>query len=94
MQPGMITPHPDAPDAYIVMRAPPGMENCVDLAYRFVHCDDGAVGMVAEFIPDAEDIAKMQAGQPVRFLYRPCFNQNGQPIVPPIALWVRDEGEI
>lgn len=94
MNPGTILPHPDAPDAYVIMRAPPAMANCVDLAYRFVTTEDNGIAMMAEFIPDAREIELLQAGHPLRFMFRPIIDQNGHPLVPPISLWAREEGEV
>ncbi|ARK07498.1 hypothetical protein LAV_00123 [Sphingobium phage Lacusarx] len=90
---GHITPHPDAPDSFITMKAPPGMENCVDLDYRIVD-SDGRLALMAEFLPTKEEIELMAAGQPVRFLMMLLQRPDGSPLVPPIAMWAREIGEV
>jgi len=93
MTPGSIQPHPDAPEAFITMKAPPGMDNCVDLDYRIVNVE-GRTAIMAEFVPSAEEIELIRTGQPVRFLMSLITSEDGRPIVPPIALWAKEGGEI
>lgn len=93
MIPGNITPHPDAPDAYITMKAPPGMDNCVDLNYRIVNAA-GRTSIMAEFELTEAERKDLTAGQPVRFMMCLLQDQEGRPIVPPISIWVREDGEV
>jgi hypothetical protein len=95
--PGTITPDPQFPDAIITMKAPPGMENCVDLTYRVVQHPSipGKLAIVAEFIPTETDLTLLTAGQPLRFMMTLLqAADTGAPIVPPIALWARGYGEV
>ena len=93
MNPGNIQPHPDAPNDYIVFKAPPSMENCVDLGYRLVSVK-GRYALMTEFVPDEEDLRLMNAGQPVRFMMHLITDKEGKPVVPPIAIWGKGEDEI
>ena len=93
MIPGNITPHPDAPDSFITMRAPDGMANCVDLNYRIVQVD-GRLALMSEFMPTDDEIARMAAGQPVRFLMHLVQRGDGPPVVPPVAMWAKEKGEV
>jgi hypothetical protein len=94
--PGTITPDPQFPDAIITMKAPPGMENCVDLTYRVVQHPSipGKLAIVAEFIPSEIDLALLNAGQPLRYMMTALIGEDNNLIVPPIALWARGDGEV
>ena len=98
MNPAVIQPHPDYPEAYILMKAPPEMENCVDLAYRVVQHPSlpGKLALVAEFDPTNEEReALANTNLPLRFMMTLLIDdETGGPIVPPIALWVRGHDEV
>lgn len=108
MIPSDIGPHPDAPDHYIRMGKPANWdeEDCGSLAVRFVAATgdlfyEPAVRIVrnelpsgqevypaylSEWMPSEEERARIAAGEPIRML----VSGTG---LPPIALWVREDGE-
>jgi hypothetical protein len=97
LNPGKIGPDPQFPDAVITMKAPPNMENCVDLEYRIVQHPalPGKLGIVAEFQPTENEIALLAAGQPIRFMMPLMFDEaTDAPVVPPVALWAKDPTEV
>lgn len=88
MHVGQIQPHPDAPDAYRVFKAPPGTEEwCGDLAIRIATNEAGVVGLMSEWIPTEEEKALIAAGQPVRTFI--CGLS-----LPPQSVWVRGADEL
>lgn len=109
MNPGDIGPHPDAPDHYIRMGKPAAWDDqdCGSLAVRFVGAtgdilhepaarivrndlpsgDTVYPAYMSEWYPDEHELAMLAQGQPIRLL----ISGNG---LPPVALWVRGDGEI
>lgn len=109
MTPTDIGPHPQAPEFYMAFGKPDGWEeqDCGTLFVRRVGATgdilfEPAVRIVrselpsgesvypaymSEWIPSAEELARLNAGEPLRLL----ISGNS---LPPVALWVREEGEV
>jgi len=96
MQVGQIAPHPDAPEHHIVMKAPPGTEDwCGDLHVRLGVNAGGQIGFMSEWYPTEEELALLNAGQPVRtFIVGRDAERIGDLALPPQAVWVRGEDEV
>lgn len=104
-----IGPHPDAPDYYIRMGKPSDWneKDCGSLAVRRVAATGDILfepaarivtnqlpsgeqvypAFLSEWHPTEEELARLNAGVPIRML----ISGNG---LPPVALWVRQEGEV
>lgn len=109
MIPGDIGPHPDAPDYYVRMGKPESWDDkdCDVLGVRRVAATgdllfepaarivrnplpSGEVvypAFMSEWHPSEEELARINTGEPVRML----ISGNS---LPPVALWVRGEGEV
>lgn len=88
MTPGQIPVDPNFPDSNITFKAPAGAEDwCGELTVRLtcLQGDDGTIGpagFMSEWYPSAEELALLNAGQPVR------THIVGRAL-PPQAVWVR-----
>ena len=109
MQPTDIGPHPDAPDHYLRFGKPPEWDeqDCADLCVRRVAATgdvlyEPAVRVVrselpsgdhyypcfmSEWRPSPEELERLTKGEPIRMLISGTT-------LPPVSLWVREEGEI
>ncbi len=86
-----IGPHPDFPEAYIVMKAPLSMgPDCHDLGVRIgiMHGETGSyTGFMAEWRPTAEELELLNKGEPIRTF---IISER----LPPMSMWVREQSEI
>ncbi len=109
MTPLDIGAHPDAPDFYIRMGKPESWqeEDCGTLCVRRVGATGDMLAepaarlvrsqlpsgeevypaFMSEWQPTEDELARLNAGEPIRML----ISGNG---LPPVALWVRGEGEV
>lgn len=103
-----IGPHPEAPDGhYVVFKGPESMgDDCGDLTVRLNRVNELPIdppsmrvtevfghngpylGYCSEWKPSPEEMALVAMGQPIR------INVIGLGGLPPMAVWVKELGEV
>lgn len=104
-----IGPHPEAPDYYLKMGKPESWsdEDCKSLGVRRMAAtgdmlyepavrinrhvmpsgEEAFPVFVSEWVPTADELERLNAGQPIRLMVSGTS-------LPPVAMWVRNEGEV